>query len=237
MLGTHGGDVFFCRHPQPIDPGGVLPNMRTLFISLFVATVSITASADGLKDLENFLVNTRSGSAAFTQTVTSPSRAGEAVGRARVSSGQFEFARPDRFRFEYRKPFEQTIVADGNVLWLYDTDLNQVTRRPQAQALGSTPAALLASAASLAKLGEVFELSAAPDADGLTWAQATPRQRDGQIRRVRVGFAQGQLAVLDMEDSFGQRSTVRFEGFRPNVTLPPDAFRFTPPVGADVLRP
>jgi outer membrane lipoprotein carrier protein len=195
------------------------------------------ASADGLKDLENFLVNTRSGSAGFTQTVTSPPRAGEAAGRARVSSGHFEFARPDRFRFDYRKPFEQTIVADGSTLWLFDVDLNQVTRRPQAQALGSTPAALVASSASLAKLAEVFEFSVAPDADGLSWAQAIPRQKDGQIRRVRVGFAQGQLAVLDMEDSFGQRSTVRFEGFKPNVALAPDAFKFTPPVGADVLRP
>lgn len=211
--------------------------MRNTIISVFVAITSITASADGLKDLENFLINTRSGSAAFTQTVTSPARAGETAGRARVSSGQFEFARPDRFRFEYRKPFEQTIVADGSTLWLYDVDLNQATRRPQAQALGSTPAALVASSASLAKLAEVFEFSAGPDADGLTWAQATPRQRDGQIRRVRVGFSQGQLAVLDMEDSFGQRSTVRFEGFKPNIALPPDAFRFTPPAGADVLRP
>lgn len=211
--------------------------MYRLTISFFVAITSINASADGLKDLENFLGNTRSGTARFTQTVTSPVRAGEAAPRARVSSGQFAFARPDRFRFDYRKPFEQTIVADGTTLWLHDADLNQVTRRVQAQALGSTPAALVASSASLAKLAEVFEFKAAPDAEGLSWVQATPRQREGQIRLVRVGFAQGQLAVLDMEDSFGQRSTVRFEGFQSNVALPADAFRFTPPVGADVLRP
>lgn len=211
--------------------------MHRLIIPFFIALSSITVSADGLKDLENFLGNTRSGSATFTQTVTSPVRAGETMPRARVSSGQFAFSRPDRFRFDYRKPFEQTIVADGTTLWLHDADLNQVTRRAQAQALGSTPAALVASSASLAKLAEVFEFKAAPDADGLSWAQATPKQRDGQIRLVRVGFSQGQLAVLDMEDSFGQRSTVRFEGFQPNVALPADAFRFTPPAGADVLRP
>ncbi len=211
--------------------------MHRLIIPFFIAVSSITVSADGLKDLENFLGNTRSGSATFTQTVTSPVRAGETMPRARVSSGQFAFSRPDRFRFDYRKPFEQTIVADGTTLWLHDADLNQVTRRAQAQALGSTPAALVASSASLAKLAEVFEFKAAPDADGLSWAQATPKQRDGQIRLVRVGFSQGQLAVLDMEDSFGQRSTVRFEGFQPNVALPADAFRFTPPAGADVLRP
>ncbi len=189
-----------------------------------------------MKDLENFLVNTRSGTAAFTQTITPPVRVGETTSRSRVSSGTFAFQRPDRFSFEYRKPFDQTIVADGTTLWLYDPDLNQVTRRVQAQVLGATPAALVASAASLTKLAEVFEFKSVPDADGLSWAQATPRQRDGQIKQVRVGFSQGQLAVLDMEDSFGQRSTIRFDGFKANVSLAPDAFRFVPPAGADVLR-
>jgi outer membrane lipoprotein carrier protein len=211
--------------------------MIQYIFAFLIAVTSINSCADGLKDLENFLTSTRSGRASFTQTVTAPARSGEAAPRAKVSSGTFEFSRPDRFRFDYRKPFEQVIVADGTTLWLYDVDLNQVTSRSQAQVLGSTPAALVASSASLVKLAEVFEFKAAPDADGLSWAQATPRQRDGQIRRVSVGFAQGQLAVLDMEDSFGQRSTVRFEGFKANVVLPPDAFKFTPPAGADVLRP
>ncbi len=210
--------------------------MHLLKIIFFIAIVPLNASASGLNDLKNFLTDTRSGSAAFTQTVTSPTRAGETVGRTRVSRGQFAFARPDRFRFDYRKPFEQVIVADGVTLWLYDVDLNQVTRRPQAQALGSTPAALVASSAGLDKLEEAFEFTSAPDADGLSWALAVPREKDGQIRQVRVGFSQGQLAVLDMEDSFGQRSTVRFEGFKPNVTLGPDVFKFSPPPGADSIR-
>ncbi len=212
-------------------------SMQAYIIPFFIAISSITASADGIKDLENFITSTRTGSARFTQTVTSPPRAGEAAPRAKVSGGTFEFARPDRFRFDYRQPFEQTIVADGRTLWLYDVDLNQVTRRPQAQVLASTPAALVASSASLAKLSEVFEFKALPDADGLSWAQATPRQRDGTVRQLRVGFAQGQLAVLDMEDSFGQRSTLRFEGFQANAVLREHAFRFVPPAGADVLQP
>lgn len=120
----------------------------------------------------------------------------------RPRAAAFAFMRPDRFRFDYTKPFEQTIVADGKTLWLYDQDLNQVTSRSQAQALGSTPAALVASSASLAKLADVFELADEPDAQGMSWVRATPRQRDGQLKSVRVGFAQGELAVLDMEDGF-----------------------------------
>lgn len=210
--------------------------MRNIFVLLFVAIYPLWSSADGLKDLENFLATTHSGSTTFTQTVTAPARTGEAAPRPKTSSGTFAFLRPDRFRFDYQRPFEQTIVADGKTLWLHDADLNQVTSRSQAQALGSTPAALVASSASLAKLSEAFEFKPEPDAEGLSWVRATPKQRDGQLKNVRVGFAQGQLAVLDMEDSFGQRSTLRFDGFKPNPGLTASGFAFKPPAGADVLK-
>jgi outer membrane lipoprotein carrier protein len=210
--------------------------MRHLIFGILIAVNAIPSSAEGLKDLENFLATTQGGSASFTQTVTAPARTGEATPRPKTSSGTFAFLRPDRFRFDYKKPFEQTIVADGKTLWLHDADLNQVTSRSQAQALGSTPAALVASSASLAKLGEVFDFQNEPDANGLSWVRATPKQRDGQLKTVRVGFAQGQLAVLDMEDSFGQRSTIRFEGFKPNPGVGASGFAFKPPAGADVLK-
>lgn len=209
---------------------------RLIFI-FFIAFLSNLSSAGGLKDLENFLASTRTGSTSFTQTVTAPARAGQAAPRVKTSGGRFEFQRPDRFRFEYSRPFEQTIVADGKTLWLFDRDLNQVTQKPQAQALGSAPAALVTSSASLAKLAEVFELSDEPDAQGLSWAKAVPRQADGTLRSMRVGFAGGQLAVLEMEDSFGQRSTLTFEGFKANPAFEAGHFNFKPPPGADVLRP
>ena len=94
---------------------------------------------DAVERLRAFVRDTRSGQAQFTQTVTSPD--GQ---RRRTSSGEFAFARPDRFRFVYRKPFEQTLVSDGRKVWLHDPDLNQVSSRALGQALASTPAALLA---------------------------------------------------------------------------------------------
>lgn len=218
-----------------------MPNLLSRFLLQSVAIFLIAAYAsfsrsDGLKDLEKFMSDIRSGSAGFTQTVVSPPKTGERVGRTKVSSGRFEFLRPDRFRFEYRKPFQQTIVADGHTLWLYDADLNQVTSRAQAPSLGSTPAALLASGTSLAKLNAEFDIQAEPDADGLSWVKAIPRERDVSLKAVRVGFAQGELAVLDIEDHFGQRSTIRFEGFKLNAGLTPAQFAFKPPAGADVLK-
>lgn len=204
----------------------------------FLAAIAcaLPARADGLDSLEAFLRNAKSGRADFTQAVTSPAREGQAA-RTRTSSGRFEFLRPNRFRFDYRKPFEQVIVADGQTLWLHDVDLNQVTARKQAQALGSTPAALIASAPDLAALRQDFELSNAADRDGLQWVQATPKARDGQLRSVRAGFRGPELAVLEILDGFGQQSALRFARMELNVPLSAEAFQFRPPVGADVIRP
>ena len=177
----------------------------------------------------------QTGRADFSQVVTSPPKDGQ-VARTKTSSGTFEFQRPGRFRFVYKKPFEQTIVADGQTLWLSDADLNQVTQRAQAQALGSTPAALLASAPDLSALRADFTLEAAPDQDGLHWVLARPKAKDGQLQSVRVGFAGEQLAALDILDSFGQRSAIRFTGMQNNAALPAATFQFKPPQGADVVK-
>lgn len=209
--------------------------MRRWVATILIAASAQWASAQGLKSLEIFMQTARSGEAQFTQTVTSPPRDGQAA-PAKTSSGSFAFERPGRFRFDYRKPFAQTIVADGKTLWLYDADLNQVTERAQGEALGSTPAALLTSAADLAALRQDFTLSDAPDADGLHWVLALPKARDGQLTSVRVGFDGDALAALEILDHFGQRSVLRFSGFRLNPPLGAETFRFRPPQGADVLR-
>ncbi len=211
--------------------------MNKILLASLLALLSWTARADGLQELENFLREVRSAQASFTQVVTSPQRAGETVARSKTSSGRFEFLRPGRFRFEYTKPFPQTIVADGQTLWLYDVDLNQVTARAQKDALGSTPAALIASGTDLPSLGEVFDLKALPARDGVEWVEARPKARDGQLQSVRVGFKAGQLALLEIADSLGQRSVLTFSQWQGNAPLKAEQFRFQPPAGASVVRP
>lgn len=201
-----------------------------------IAAAGQNAWAQGLKALEFFIKNTRSGQASFTQTVTPPSKDGQAV-RARQSSGSFAFSRPGLFRFDYAKPFEQSIVADGGTLWLYDADLNQVTARRQAETLANTPAGILVASGDLKALERDFTLKDAPDADGLQWALAEPRSKEGQLQNIRIGFKGDQLAVLDILDGFGQRTVMRFGALELNPNLPASRFAFTPPKGADVVRP
>lgn len=200
------------------------------------------ALADSMETLASFLKNTKSGRADFTQVVTPPAKAGQTVSRSKTSSGEFAFIRPARFRFDYLKPFPQVIVADGQTLWLYDADLEQVTARKQAQALGSTPAALIATAVDVASLQKEFSLEAQADADGLQWVQATPKNRESTIQSVRMGLrvegAQVSLAKLEIFDAMGQRSVLSFERFEVNpANLGAAPFNFVTPKGVSVIRP
>ena len=213
--------------------------MKKLIATILVAACTGNTWANGLESLENFVKTVKSGRADFTQVVTAPAKDGQAA-RSKTSTGSFEFQRPSRFKFVYKKPFAQSIVADGQTLWMYDVDLNQVTARAQSQVLGSTPAALIAAAPDLRALQADFELQAAPDKDGLQWVAATPRAKDGQLQSVRIGFKAGdkagELAALEIIDSFGQRSVLTFSRFESNPALPAETFQFKPPAGADVVR-
>jgi outer membrane lipoprotein carrier protein len=201
---------------------------RALVLGLVLALGAVSPSwADPIETLRSFVRDVASGRADFTQTVTAADNA-----PGRTSSGRFEFQRPNRFRFEYLRPFEQSIVADGQKVWIYDPDLQQASSRRIADALGDTPAALLAGGG----LDDAYHLQAAPPADGLQWVLARPKAADGPIQQLRVGFAGPTLAALEIIDSFGQRSLLRFSAFEGNVTLPADRFRFTPPPGADVIE-
>lgn len=202
---------------------------------LLISTSVHMARADGLESLENFVRGVNAGRAEFTQTVTAPAKSGQ-VARSKTSSGTFEFLRPNRFRFVYKKPFEQTIVADGQTLWLHDVDLNQVTARSQAQVLGSTPAALIAAAPDLKALQGEYTLQAAPEKDGMQWVLAMPKAKEGQLQSVRVGFRGNDLAVLEILDSFGQKSVLVFGPLDVSKPLRAADFQFKPPAGADVLR-
>lgn len=212
----------------------------SLVLAVAMWSLALPAQADSVDLLAQFMKQARSGRADFTQVVTSPSRAGQTP-RAKTSSGRFEFQRPGKFRFDYRKPFVQTLVADGQTLWLHDVDLNQVTARAQSQVLGSTPAALLTGASDLQALKNDFQFTPEPDQGGLQWVRATPQSPDGQIRSVMVGLravpSGPELAVLDVQDSLGQRSLLTFTGFELNPVLPASAFVFKAPAGVDVIRP
>lgn len=199
---------------------------RALALALMLAALGVRA--DAVDALREFVRDAKTGRATFTQVVTSPDGA-----KKKTSSGNFEFARPNRFRFAYTKPFEQLIVGDGQKVWLYDADLQQASVRPMDKALGATPAALLAGTS----LDKDFELQALPSAVGLDWVQATPREKDdsANLQSLRVGFKGKTLAAIELVDGFGQRSLLTFSDLATNQPMTGDPFRFVPPKGVEVL--
>jgi len=204
-----------------------MKRLLSLLALTCAALVAPAAHADAADTLRAFIRDVNTGRAQFTQTVTSPDGA-----KKKTSSGSFEFSRPNRFRFAYAKPFEQLIVGDGQKVWIYDADLNQASSRRFTSALGATPAALLAGGS----LDKDFDLSPLPPKDGLEWVQANPKSNDGSFKSVRVGFRGKELAAIEIVDAFDQRSLLQFSQFASGVSFAADAFRFTPPPGADVIE-
>jgi outer membrane lipoprotein carrier protein len=202
-------------------------SIRSMLAGVVVLLPAI-AFANGLDDFLAFNQNTKSASGRFEQQVMD--RAGKVVERG---SGSFMFARPGKFRWVYDKPHPQTLVADGTKLYIYDPELQQVTVKRMDQAISSTPAALLAGREDIASL---FSLRDGGSANGLEWVEATPRTPDTGFDRVRLGLKDRQLAAMELFDQLGGHSALRFVELTPNAPVPADAFRFTPPKGADVIE-
>jgi len=200
--------------------------VRGVLLALLVLAPA-AAQASGLARFQEFLRGTQSARAAFEQKVYDRERR-----LVQASQGSFSFLRPGRFRWRTTQPYEQLIVGDGERVWIHDPDLNQVTVRPMASALGSTPAALLAGSADVER---AFELTEGGSADGLEWLEAKPRGEDSGFERIRLGLGAGGVQAMELSDHFGQTTVLRFSALVRNPPLAPADFRFVPPEGADVL--
>ena len=183
--------------------------------------------ASGIDQLRAFVDETLSARASFSQSVASKSGR-----KPQLTQGSFVFARPGKFRWSYEKPYPQLIVGDGEKLWVYDQELNQVSVKKLGQALGSSPAALLAGDNVMEKN---FLLSDIGSRDGLDWVEARPKGQESSFESVRLGFREDLPRVMEVKDNFGQTTTLTFSRFERNPALNAELFHFVPPRGADVV--
>lgn len=197
-----------------------------VFILLCGLLVSGLAAAGGIGQLKAFWAETHAAQGTFAQSVVA--RSGR---KPQNSTGNFSLARPGKLRWSYEKPYKLLLVADGEKLWTFDADLNQVTVGKVDQALGATPAALLTGEG----LDKHFTLTEAGTADGLEIVDAKPKAADSSFVRVRIGLSENLPRLMEVQDSFGQTTTLLFTDFQPNPMLARDTFRFVPPKGADVV--
>jgi outer membrane lipoprotein carrier protein len=199
--------------------------MRALLLLLWLPVAALGAST--VDELKSLLQQTTTARAHFAQIVLDSN-----MKTLQQVTGTMQFSRPGKFRWEYDKPYEQTIVGDGTRVWLYDKDLNQVTVRRFDRAIGSSPAALLAGSNEIEK---DYALTGLKSRDGLDWLEAVPRNRDTAFERINLGFGKSGLEAMELRDQFGQITVIKFSTIERNAKLPPELFRFTPPKGVDVI--
>ena len=211
----------------------MLNNLPTAFCLLVVLGLPALAQATALEQFKSFVSATRTARGEFTQRLV---KADADRGGARLSNpstGSFQFARPGKFIWIYSKPYEQLLQADGDKLYIFDKDLNQVTIKTLGNAIGSSPAAILFGSNDLEKN---FTLSEGGTRDGIEWLQAIPKTKDTNFEKIGIGLKDGMPVAMELRDSFGQVSLLSFTRFEKNPSLPANQFRFVIPKGADVLQ-
>lgn len=198
---------------------------RLLFILSLL--IPFASHAGGVDQLQAFFENTQSLKADFRQTVV------DSQGRkVQEVDGTMQLQRPGKFRWDYNKPYVQQIIGDGEKVWLFDPELNQVTIRTVDKAIGSSPAALLAGSKEIEK---GFELRDEGRQDDLEWVMATPKDKENSFEKVYLGFQNNLLKEMEMRDNFGHITVIEFFNLQVNPKLPAKTFSFVPPAGADVV--
>jgi len=196
-------------------------------LGILLALMPSVATAASLQRFSEFINETLTARGEFEQKIFDRNRK-----LLQESRGTLAFSRPGKFRWSYVKPYAQLIVGDGSKVWIYDEDLKQVTVKKLDQALGSTPAALLAGNNEAMR---AFMLSDRGAKDGLEWLEALPRDKESSFERIRMGFGSSGLEVMELVDNLGQTTVLRFALLERNPKLDPGLFRFSPPKGADVI--
>ncbi|WP_211442258.1 outer membrane lipoprotein chaperone LolA [Collimonas humicola] len=202
-------------------------------LSLSMALLPSLAGASALEQFKSFVSSTQSAKGEFYQQLVKIDAGSKAPKVSSTSSGIFVFARPGKFIWTYQKPYEQILQADGDKLFIYDKDLNQVTTKSLGNALGSSPAAILFGSNDLEKN---FVLKEGQAKDGMEWLEATPKAKDTTFDHIGIGLRDGIPQAMELRDSFGQVSLLTFKNFVKNPPLSAGQFKFVVPKGADVLN-
>lgn len=192
-----------------------------------VLLLAAPAYGDGRAQLERFFAEVNTFSAEFEQVVLD-----ENLDRIEESLGRMWIARPGKFRWDYEPPLEQQIVSDGERVWIYDVELEQITVRSLGDALGRTPAILLAGRGDLEENYRIEERGLHGQID---WVALIPRDNDGNFSEIQMGFEGSELRLLQLADQLGQITRIVFSDNEVNPPLMATLFDFSPPPGVDVI--
>lgn len=207
-------------------------NKRSHILVLYLLVISwfsppLLAGQTGVETLDQYYARVKSFRASFQQVVLD-----ETLTPLEETSGRVSIVRPDKFRWDYSNPNEQLIIGDGKDVWIYDIDLEQVTVRQFASAMGETPAALLAGGGDLDR---DFKIDDVGGIAAVHWVELTPNDKESSFKQIRMGFESKDLRLMELLDQLGQTTRIVFSNISENLTIDSQQFRFTPPIGVDVI--
>ena len=200
-----------------------------IFTGVLTMPYTQAHAATATERLLDFFTNVHSMQADFTQTVSA-----QGFTDKDTSKGVFRLLRPGKFRWDYEQPYQQQIIADGNKLWIYDVDMDQIIVKSLNSVLGQTPAVLLSGTASLT---DRFDIQDLPQRDklGLAWVQLRPKDTESSYEKLLLGFASDNIQAMELVDNFGQVTLLKFSNLKRNLKIDPAIFQFQPPPGVDVI--
>lgn len=199
--------------------------MRLILLLFLLCQFQLTYGNDG--PLSHFLDDLKTIESDFSQTLLNES--GEIIEN---SSGKLYLLQPDKFYWSYQIPYSQKIISDGEVLWIFDEDLEQVTIRDMSDDLSQTPAGIILGNHDIKQHFIEIDLG---DIDGFNWIELTPKNIDSQYQSIKIGFDNNKLGMLIINDSLGQTTRIDFVDVKRNVEIEQDKFIFTAPEGIDVI--
>jgi outer membrane lipoprotein carrier protein len=200
--------------------------ISALVTLLFVAACAHAAEPARAR-LDAFATDLQSVSAGFEQHVTDANG-----GAGKTTHGTLALQAPRQLRWDTTAPYKQLIVADGEKVWVYDEDLEQVSVRPQGTEEAHSPLTVLTN---LSQLDQDFATSEQGERDGLVWLRLKSKDKDPQFAYADLGFDAGGLERMRFEDTLGDKTEIVFSGWKRNPKLDPGLFKFTPPPGVDVV--
>jgi len=201
--------------------------MRFTILLLLFLTSQFVHAGSAIEQLRAFHKNINSLTGSFTQVLNDAQS-----NKVQESSGTVWIKRPGLFRWEYKKPYPQIIVADGKHIWIYDPELEQVTVRKEAKAMGQAPSLILSGNEPLEKNFKVTEINRSGEYD---WVSLIPNNQDTDFSEISVAFKSGQLMILELKDKLGQRTQIRFTGLTTNRLIESSLFKFKIPPGTEVV--
>ena len=144
--------------------------------------------------------------------------------------GQLQLAQPYKLHWVVSEPMPQRLISDGQTLWLYDEDLEQVIIQSVDSSINSTPIMLFSG--DLQRLNLLY--SVLQISKGIF--ELTPKQNESLFASVQLGFSNKVPTSLVMTDNLGQITRINLTSVSVNREIPADLFNFKIPDEIDVIR-